>query len=173
MVGMATTTRWLDAEEQQAWRSYIRAVRLVDEHLRRGLEEHDLSHPEYEILVRLSEAPDRAVRMSQLAAEVVNSRSRLTHTVSRLERAGWVRRRPSCSDGRGVECQMTEQGFAALANAAVTHVEGVRTHLLDPLTREEFLALGAAFAKVAAAAEKHRVEACVGAEGPAGAYATG
>ena len=59
-------TRWLDAEEQQAWRTYLRAVRLLDEELRRGLEQHGLSHPEYEILVRLSESPDLTLRMSEL-----------------------------------------------------------------------------------------------------------
>ena len=142
-------TKWLDADEQLAWRSYLRAVRLLDEQLRRGLEQHDLSHPEYEILVRLSEAPARALRMSELADGVVNSRSRLTHTVGRLERAGWVRRQPCPNDGRGVECLLTDEGFAVLEAAAKTHVNGVREHLLDPLTREEFLALGANLAKVA------------------------
>jgi DNA-binding MarR family transcriptional regulator len=146
---MESTTRWLDADEQQAWRSYLRAVRLVDEELRRGLEEHGLSHPEYEILVRLSEAPGRTLRMSELAFEVVNSRSRLTHTVSRLERAGWVSRRPCPDDGRGVECHLTDQGLEVLAAAAHTHVAGVREVLVDRLSREEFLALGATMATVA------------------------
>src|SRR3954454_23925915 len=81
-------TRWLDDEEQRAWRSYVRGVRLLDEELRRGLERHGLSHPEYEILVRLAESPGRGLRMSELAGDVVSSRSRLTHTVSRLERDG-------------------------------------------------------------------------------------
>lgn len=143
------STRWLDPQEQQAWRSYVRAVRLVDEVLRRGLEEHELSHPEYEILVRLSEAPGRALRMSELADEVVNSRSRLTHTVNRLERAGWVARRPCPQDGRGVECLLTDAGFTTLEAAAHTHVRGVREVLIDPLTRAEFLALGASLTKVA------------------------
>jgi DNA-binding MarR family transcriptional regulator len=149
-VGTGTQgTRWLDDEEQHAWRSYLRAVRLVDEALRRGLEEHGMSHPEYEILVRLSEVPGRALRMSELASSVVNSRSRLTHTVGRLERAGWAVRRPVTGDRRGVECQLTDRGFTALEAAAHTHVEGVRCTLLDPMTREEFLALGASLAKVA------------------------
>ncbi|MBC7640635.1 MAG: MarR family transcriptional regulator [Rhodoferax sp.] len=143
------STRWLDPQEQQAWRSYVRAVRLVDEVLRRGLEEHELSHPEYEILVRLSEAPGRALRMSELADEVVNSRSRLTHTVNRLERAGWVARRPCPQDGRGVECLLTDAGFTTLEAAAHTHVRGVREVLIDPLTRAEFLALGESLTKVA------------------------
>lgn len=144
-----TPTQWLDADEQLAWRSYLRAVRLLDEQLRRGLEQHDLSHPEYEILVRLSESPTRSLRMSELASGIVNSRSRLTHTVSRLERTGWVLRQRSPNDGRGVECLLTDQGFAVLEAAAKTHVNGVRENLLDPLTRAEFLALGAQLAKVA------------------------
>ncbi|GAB3590317.1 MarR family transcriptional regulator [Angustibacter peucedani] len=142
-------TRWLDADEQVAWRSYLRAVRLLDEELRRGLEQHGLSHPEYEILVRLSERPDRTMRMSELAAGVVSSRSRLTHTVARLERDGLVQRRSCTRDGRGVECLLTDEGFRTLEAAAHTHVEQVRSHLLDVMSREEFLALGAALARVA------------------------
>ncbi|MGN6302522.1 MAG: MarR family winged helix-turn-helix transcriptional regulator [Angustibacter sp.] len=141
-------TRWLDAEEQRAWRSYLRAVRLLDEELRRGLEEHGLSHPEYEILVRLSEREGHVMRMSELAASVVSSRSRLTHTVSRLEREGLVVRRACTRDGRGVECVLTESGMATLEAAAHTHVEQVRTHLLDAMTREQFLALGEALGQV-------------------------
>lgn len=140
---------WLDPDEQRAWRAYIRGVRLVDEALRRGLEGHDLSHPEYEILVRLSESPDRQCRMSELAGEVVSSRSRLTHTVARLERKGWVERRPSTQDGRGVLCGLTDEGFATLEQAARTHVAGVRSLLLDPLRREQFLALGESLDTVA------------------------
>lgn len=144
-----TETRWLDAEEQRAWRAYLRAVRLLDEELRRGLERHGLSHPEYEILVRLSERPERTMRMSELAAGVVSSRSRLTHTVARLERVGLVQRRACTRDGRGVECQLTDAGFATLEAAAHTHVQQVRAHLLDAMSREQFLALGAALAPVA------------------------
>src|ERR687890_232892 len=94
-------TRWLDVEEQRAWRSYLRAVRLLDEEMRRGLERHGLSHPEYEILVRLSESPERKARMSELASSVVSSRSRLTHTVARLQQAGLVDRRARAGDPRG------------------------------------------------------------------------
>lgn len=141
-------TRWLDEAEQKAWRGYIRAVRLLDEELRRGLEQHGLSHPEYEILVRLSESPRRSLRMSQIATGVVSSRSRLTHTVARLQDAGLVGRRPCPADRRGVECFLTDEGFAVLERAAHDHVEDVRRLLLDPLTREEFLALGESLGKV-------------------------
>ncbi len=148
-------TRWLDAEEQRAWRSYLRAVRLLDEELRRGLEEHGLSHPEYEILVRLSEHADHVMRMSELAASVVSSRSRLTHTVARLEREGLVVRRACTRDGRGVECVLTDQGMTTLEAAAHTHVEQVRTHLLDAMTREQFLALGEALGQVSDRLDPH------------------
>lgn len=143
------TTRWLDIEEQRAWRRYLRAVRLLDEELRRGLEEHGLSHPEYEILVRLSERDGHVMRMSELADSVVSSRSRLTHTVTRLERADMVMRRSCTRDGRGVECLLTDKGMATLEAAAHTHVEQVRTHLLDAMSREQFLALGEALGQVA------------------------
>lgn len=142
-------TRWLDVEEQGAWRAYLRAVRLLDEELRRGLERHELSHPEYEILVRLSERPGRTMRMSDLAAGVVSSRSRLTHTVARLERDGLVQRRACTRDGRGVEAQLTELGWRTLQAAAHTHVDQVRSYLLDAMSREEFLALGSALGRVA------------------------
>ena len=142
-------TRWLDVEEQRAWRSYLRAVRLLDEEMRRGLERHGLSHPEYEILVRLSESPERKARMSELASSVVSSRSRLTHTVARLQQAGLVDRRACADDRRGVECILTDEGFSVLEQAAHTHVEDVRTLLLDAMSRDEFLALGRSLAKVA------------------------
>jgi DNA-binding MarR family transcriptional regulator len=146
---VGTPTRWLDADEQRAWRSYLRATRLLDEELRRGLEQHGLSHPEYEILVRLSEAADHTLRMSDLANHVVSSRSRLTHTVTRLERAGLVRRQTCCLDGRGVDCLLTDQGFETLTAAAHTHVQEVRRYLLDAMSGAEFLAIGDSLAKVA------------------------
>ncbi|MGN6611235.1 MAG: MarR family winged helix-turn-helix transcriptional regulator [Angustibacter sp.] len=150
-----TETRWLDAEEQRAWRSYLRAVRLLDEELRRGLEEHGLSHPEYEILVRLSESDGHVMRMSELAASVVSSRSRLTHTVARLEREGLVVRRACTRDGRGVECVLTDKGMTTLEAAAHTHVEQVRSHLLDAMSREQFLALGEALGQVSQGLDPH------------------
>ncbi len=140
--------RWLDVEEQQAWREYVRATRLLDTAVHCDLAAHGFSHDEYEILVNLSEAPCRAMRMSDLAKRVVNSRSRLTHTVGRLESQGYVRREASPDDRRGVLCRMTDEGFAALDVAARSHVDGVRRHLLDQMTREEFLELGRILAKV-------------------------
>ena len=94
--------RWLDDDEQHVWRSYLDVSRLLNERLQHQLvKDSGLSLPEYEIFVQLSEAPDRMLRMSELAERAVNSRSRLTHTVSRLESRGLVRREPCPDDGRG------------------------------------------------------------------------
>ena len=141
---MPGDVRWLDSDEQKAWRSYVRATRLLDGAIQRDLACHGVSHDEYEILVNLSEQPCRSMRMSDLAERVVNSRSRLTHTVGRLENRGYVRREASPDDRRGVLCVMTDEGFATLEVAARSHVSGVRENLLDQMTREQFLALGAA-----------------------------
>jgi DNA-binding MarR family transcriptional regulator len=136
--------RWLDPDEQRAWRSFVRATRLLDGAIQRDLACHGVSHDEYEILVNLSEMPCHAARMSELAELVINSRSRLTHTVGRLENRGYVRREASPDDRRGVICVMTAEGFAALEEAARSHVAGVRENLLDQMSREQFLALGEA-----------------------------
>src|SRR5205809_176284 len=94
--------RWLNAEEQQAWRAFLAATRLLFDALDRELQ-HDagIPHTYYEILVQLSESPDRTMRMSDLAARSLSSRSRLSHAVARLEEAGWVRRETCPTDKRG------------------------------------------------------------------------
>jgi DNA-binding MarR family transcriptional regulator len=144
-------TRWLSAEQQQHWRAYITATTLLHERLSRELQaEHGLTMADYEILVRLSEAPDRSLRMSQLADFTLASRSRLSHQVDRLEKAGLVEREPCESDRRGANAVLTEHGWQALVAAAPTHVAGVRAHLVDQLTDRQFAALGEALAVVAA-----------------------
>ena len=128
-------TRWLDQDEQQTWRAFLGATRLVFEQLDRELQrDSGIPHAYYEILVRLSEAPERALRMSALADRSQSSRSRLSHAVARLEQNGWVERRDCADDRRGQGAHLTDAGFAALAAAAPGHVEGVRTHVFDPLT---------------------------------------
>jgi DNA-binding MarR family transcriptional regulator len=104
---------------------------------------------DYEILVRLSEAPDRRLRMSELADNTLSSRSRLSHQVDRLEKAGWVAREACETDRRGANAVLTDHGFSVLESAAPTHVAGVREHLVDLLTPEQFAALGTALAVVA------------------------
>jgi DNA-binding MarR family transcriptional regulator len=138
----AEQTRWLDADEQKAWRAWLYSSMLLHDRLDRELtHETGLSHAYYEILVQLSEAPGRALRMSQLADRSLSSRSRLSHAVSRLEERGWVRRQVCESDGRGQLALLTDEGCAALEAAAPTHVEGVRSHLFDQLSPEQVAAM--------------------------------
>jgi DNA-binding MarR family transcriptional regulator len=135
-------TRWLDAEEQKAWRAWLYSTLLLQDLLDRELtRETGISHAYYEILVQLSEAPGRMLRMSQLAERSLSSRSRLSHAVSRLEERGWVRRQLCEDDGRGQLAVLTDEGFAALEAAAPIHVEGVRSHLFDQLTPEQVAAM--------------------------------
>src|SRR3954454_19549245 len=130
--------RWLNAEEQKAWRAWLYSSLLLQDRLDRELtHETGISHAYDEILVALSETPGRMMRMSQLADRSLSSRSRLSHAVSRLEERGWVRRQVCPDDGRGQLAVLTDEGFAALEAAAPIHVEGVRSHLFDQLTPEQ------------------------------------
>jgi len=136
-------TRWLSEEEQRTWRAFLTAMRLLTDQLDRELQrEADMPHTYYEILVALSEAPGRALRMSELAELCQSSRSRLSHAVSRLEEAGWVRREACPTDKRGALAVMTDEGFAAIEAAAPGHVEGVRRHVFDVLTPAQVDQLG-------------------------------
>ncbi|WP_432832576.1 MarR family winged helix-turn-helix transcriptional regulator [Dactylosporangium sp. CA-092794] len=131
-------TRWLDDEEQEAWRAFYGTVTLLIDRLDRELQ-HDagMPHAYYEILVVLSEAPQRSLRMSELALLTRSSRSRLSHAVTKLEAHGWVKRRDCDDDKRGQFADLTDQGFAALVAAAPGHVETVRRHLFDALAPEQ------------------------------------
>jgi DNA-binding MarR family transcriptional regulator len=136
-------TNWLDQDQQRSWRALLMGMTLLidrlDDDLRRGF---GLSLTEYEILVRLSEADGRRLRMAQLADALAHSRSRVTHTVSRLEKAGLVGRTATPDDGRGIVCAMTERGWELLVQMAPTHVQGVRDHLVDLVSPDDFAALG-------------------------------
>jgi DNA-binding MarR family transcriptional regulator len=137
-----TGTRWLDAEEQKAWRAWLYSSLLLQDRLDRELQ-HDtgIAHAYYEILVQLSETPGRMLRMSELADRCLSSRSRLSHAVSRLEERGWVRRQVCEEDARGQLAVLTDEGFAALEAAAPVHVESVRRHLFDQLSADQVAAL--------------------------------
>ncbi|MGZ5366503.1 MarR family winged helix-turn-helix transcriptional regulator [Aeromicrobium sp.] len=138
-----TETPWLNVSQQRIWRSFLGGTTVLMDQLDRDLRaKHGLSMPEYEILVRLSEAPDRSVRMSELAAAVAHSRSRITHTIARLERVGLVVRGHCSDDGRGVTAVLTNQGFAALDEASHTHVAGVHDYLIANADPADFEALG-------------------------------
>jgi DNA-binding MarR family transcriptional regulator len=138
MLGHMSDVRWLSAEEQEIWRAWMTAnvefSAYVDRQLRR---ESGMPMAYYEILVRLSEAKERSLRMSDLADASMSSRSRLSHAVAALEKNGWVVRRPADGDRRGWVCELTDAGFAALAEAAPGHVTAVREKLFDVLTPEQ------------------------------------
>ncbi|NHC22403.1 MarR family transcriptional regulator [Nocardioides sp. IC4_145] len=123
----------------------------LDDDLRRDF---DISLTEYEILVRLSER-DGQMRMAQLADALAHSRSRVTHTVARMEKAGLVRRSSSPEDGRGIVATLTDKGMDLLRRAAPVHVRGVREHLVDLAGEEDFAALG----RVMGAVSDHLVTA--------------
>lgn len=140
---------WLDDEQQAAWREYIRGSRALETVLDNEIRSASgMSLSEFELLSMLSEAEERTLRMSTLADLVVQSRSRVTHTANRLERKGWVVRRASDNDGRGVDLTLTDTGFDAVVVAARAHVTSVRMHLVDLMQRSELLALGTTMAKV-------------------------
>jgi DNA-binding MarR family transcriptional regulator len=128
-------TRWLEAGEQRAWRAFVAASQGLFDQLDRELQrDAGMPHAYYQILVNLSEAPGRTLRMRELAERTCSSRSRLSHAVARLEERGWVRRESCPTDKRGALAVLTDEGFAALRAAAPGHVEGVRAHLFDRLT---------------------------------------
>ena len=144
-----TDTPWLDAEQQRIWRVFLGGTTVLMDRLDRDLRtQHGISMPEYEILVRLSEAPGRAIRMAELADAVSHSRSRVTHTIARLEREGIVLRGQCSDDGRGVSAVLTDHGFGVLEQAAHTHVTGVHTYLIANADGDELKALGAIMQRV-------------------------
>ena len=144
-----TETRWLDEGEMAAWRGFREASHRVERRLERQLkEEVGLSHPQYEVLVWLAEAPDREMRMSELAHGLITSKSGLTYQVGQLEKRGYVRRRSCPSDVRGVFAALTEEGHAALRQAAPGHVEAVREALIDVLEPDERAVLAEALGRV-------------------------
>lgn len=141
--------RWLSDEEQFVWRTYLDVMRLLMDRLQRQLlEDSGLSIAEYDVLVHLSEIGGRCMRMSELADKVVNSRSRLTHTIARMERRGLVCREPCPHDGRGVLCRLTSEGFAVLERAAPGHVEQVRSSMFDVMDAGDMATLGRVMDKV-------------------------
>jgi DNA-binding MarR family transcriptional regulator len=149
-VDTGDSARWLDADQQKSWRALIMGTTLLMDRLNDELRErHDLSLTKYEILVRLSEAKDQMMRMAHLAESLAHSRSRMTHTIANMEDAGLVDRFESPDDGRGIYAKLTAKGLALLAEAAPTHVEGVRRHLVDRADPADFAALGRVLNSVA------------------------
>jgi DNA-binding MarR family transcriptional regulator len=144
----ATSPKWLNPSEMSAWRRYIVASRRLLEALDSDLVDHELSMPDYEILAQLSDAPDRRMRMSELADVAMLSRSRLSHRMKVMEQAGWVRREACADDKRGFFAVMTPKGWKAIVAAAPDHVEGVRSRFVDLLSKDEQKVIAEIFTRI-------------------------
>jgi DNA-binding MarR family transcriptional regulator len=142
--------RWLNPREMKAWRSYIIASRRLLDALDSDLEGHDLTMADYEVMAQLSDAPGRRMRMSELADLAMLSKSRLSHRMKVMEKAGWVRREECMEDRRGYWAVMTDKGWKAIVAAAPSHVNSVRTRFIDQLTAKEQEALAGIFGHVTA-----------------------
>ena len=146
--------RWLTEEEQAAWRAFITLSQRVRRECERQLladSEMGLTH--YGLLVSLSEAPLRTLRMSDLAQASDASQSQVSHAVAKMEARGWIQRRPCPTDRRGFNAILTDAGLEALRRAAPGHVERVREVLIDVLTPQQLRQLR----EVAEAALAHAI----------------
>jgi DNA-binding MarR family transcriptional regulator len=156
MVGATPTGPWLNAEEQRIWRGLIgvhaKVTARLDDELQAA---HGLALADYEVLVQLSETPDRSLRMSELASLVRLSPSGLTRRVDSLVRRGLVAREACTSDGRGSYAVLTDTGLSLLQSAAPTHVAGVRAYVIDPLSGSALAGLSVGLARVEAALDAH------------------
>jgi DNA-binding MarR family transcriptional regulator len=150
---MATTepdeTQWLTAEEKEAWTGLVSLVLLLPGRLEAPLQQAaGLTLFEYLTLSHISEAPDRRLRMSELAYLVNGSLSRLSNVVKRFEQRGWVERSPDPEDGRYTIAALTEVGYDLVVAAAPTHLRSVREFVLDPLTASDRQSLARIAAKL-------------------------
>jgi DNA-binding MarR family transcriptional regulator len=135
---MSGSSRWLEPDQQRAWRTVLVALNHVSERIERELlRDAGMPHAYYMILVRLSEAESGALPMSVLARALQASASRTSHAVTRLEKLGWVRRSRSPRDGRSLLAELTEEGRSTLEAAAPGHAEEVLRTVFDPLTDEQ------------------------------------
>jgi len=131
-----------------AWRAFVSTTHLLERRIEEQLKSAaGLTHPQYEVLVWLAEAPGRQMRMSELARVVVASKSALTYQITQLEKAGLVQRTTCPSDERGVLAVITDAGLECLRRVAPGHVDVVRAYLIDQLTREELESMTTAMRK--------------------------
>jgi DNA-binding MarR family transcriptional regulator len=138
-----TEPRWLNQTEDRAWRGYRRLRLLLDLQINRDLaRDSGLSGPDYDVLSNLSETAGHRLRLSDLAAHMRWSKSRLSHHITRMEARGLVTRQDCATDGRGSFVVLTEEGLRAIEAAAPGHVESVRRHFIDLLSEEQITVLG-------------------------------
>lgn len=125
-----------------AWRAFLRAHARVIRQLERELaNEHDLALTDYDVLVQLSAAPDRQMRMSEMADGLLLSRSGVTRLVDRLVAEGLVQRVSCETDRRGQWAQLTDAGYERLRRASPTHLRGISEHFVDRLAPDDLAAL--------------------------------
>ncbi|MFE9257500.1 MarR family winged helix-turn-helix transcriptional regulator [Streptomyces sp. NPDC006879] len=144
-----TATRWLSDTEQIAWRTHLDVSRLLMHQLEKDLQPFGLTNNDYEILVNLSESEELRMRMSDLAAATLQSKSRLSHQITRMENAGLVRRVNCESDRRGLFAVLTEEGMETMRKVAPHHVASVRRHFIDLLDGPALADLQASLSPVA------------------------
>ena len=130
--------RWLDDRQQHAWRRLAAVILKLPSELEHQLQtDAGLSHFEYWVLALLSEAPDRSLRLSQLADQANSSLSRLSHGITRLEKRGWVTRQPCPDDRRATLAVLTDDGWDQIVAAAPGHVDAVQRFVFDGLTHDD------------------------------------
>ncbi|HTJ71414.1 MAG TPA: MarR family transcriptional regulator [Actinospica sp.] len=149
MAELAEQVQWLSQDEMRAWLAFFAAAALLDRKLDQQLkDESGLTHVQYEVLSRLSEAPNRELRMTELAETLFTTQSGTTYQISQLEKAGYVRRRECRGGPRGVWAVLTDAGFEVLKQAAPGHVRAVRKLLIDVLTPDEISAVADGLGRV-------------------------
>jgi len=145
---VAAPPQWLTPAEMEAWRAYILTSRRLMEILEQALDDHDLSMADYEVLAQLSDAPERRMRMSELAEAALLSRSRLSHRMKVMEQAGLIRKEECPDDRRGAFAVMTEKGWEAIVAAAPDHVASVRRVFTDVLTSADQQVIARSFTTI-------------------------
>ena len=155
---MAIKPRWLTPAEESAWRKYIVASRRLLEALDDDLSANGLTLSDYEILVHLSDAEDRRLRMSDLAEKTILSRSRLSHRIKYMEGKGWVERQKCASDKRGTWAVMTTKGWNSIVKAAPDHVESIRNRFIDQISKADHGNVATIFEKVEKRLRKNLVK---------------
>jgi DNA-binding MarR family transcriptional regulator len=151
---VAANTAWLDEAEMEAWEAFLRASIRLMERLDAELEDYGISLADYEILVHLSAEPSRGLRMTELAARTLVSRSGLTRRLDRLVQAGLVERRSCPTDRRGVIAVITSAGRRRLKEAAPTHLHGVRSHFISQLKNQDLRVFAQSLNAVVESSEK-------------------
>ena len=145
-----TTTLWLDSTEMRLWRAFLTSATGVPASLDVQLKAATgISMDDYDVLVQISESPERRIRMSDLSKALLHSKSRITQRIDRLTERGWVTRDKVAEDARGTWAVLTNEGFAALTEAAPQHLEHVRSTFIDHLEPHEIEVMMTALERIA------------------------